>query len=69
MSQAQNAFAQTIALEHGNSLLALAQANQRIADLQAKAAEDKTIYEASIAKLKARIAELEAIETPPENLA
>ena len=66
MSQAMNAFNQTVAIEHGSSLIALASANQRLADVQAKAtkdeakaAEDKTIFEASIKKLKDRIAELE----------
>lgn len=59
-----NAFSQTIALEYGNSLLALAQANQRVADVTAKAAEDKQVYEASIKKLKDRIEELEAMTKP-----
>lgn len=68
------AFNQTIAAEHGGSLLALARANQKAADLdaelkaaKAKADEDKTVYEASIAKLKARIAELEAATQPDDH--
>lgn len=61
-----NAFQNTIALSHGTMLLALAGAEQKAADLAAKAAEDKAIYEASIAKLKARIAELEAATQPDD---
>lgn len=55
-----NAFAETVVVEHGKMLLALAQANQALADFRKRAAEDAAGFEASITKLKARIAELEA---------
>ena len=67
MTPGEQAFLQTVQVQRDAALNQWADANARAADAAVKAGEDKTVFEASIAKLKARIAELEAITIPDDH--
>ena len=67
MTPGEQARLQTIIAQRDAALAQWADANARAADAAVKSGEDKTIFEASIAKLKERIAELEAATKPDDH--